>query len=374
MFIQRKKLAQKNTRPCSFTRATSLFANAKGATLLGTLTALLLANNALACATCGCSLSADGALGYSNNGGWEISADESFINQNQLRTNTKTISQAQVQTVDGQEVENKTLNRYLTLGLSYTLNSDWNFKLSLPFIDRSHTTYGNDATLPLTSNQLSSATAKGWGDIKFVASFQGLMPTKNLGVQLGIKLPTGNYGGPSADNDSGAVGQGSVGRHPVGFGSSGNSGGQYLDTSLQVGNGSTDAIIGAYYFQAISQNFDAFANGQYQFSIKQALNKAGEDYRPGNQANVSFGVRYVENPNVVPQLQVNLTNKKADTGYLADNASTAGSVAYLSPGLTMTAAKNTRVYAFLQVPIFSNLSGYQLFPKYTASVGLSYHF
>lgn len=139
----------------------------------------------------------------------------------------------------------------------------------MPYIDRTHTTYGTDATLPLTSDQLSGAIATGLGDIKLVASYQGFLPTKNLGVQLGIKLPSGNYGGPSADNTDGVVGHGSVGHNPVGFGPAGNSGSTYLDTNLNVGTGSTDLILGSYYFQPVSQDFDAFINGQYQFAVKQ---------------------------------------------------------------------------------------------------------
>lgn len=76
----------------------------------------------------------------------------------------------------------------------------------------------------------------------------------------------------------------------------------------------------------------------------------------------------------MPQLQINLTHKDADSGALADTADTAGTIAYLSPGVTMSAMQNTQVYAFLQVPVYSNLSGYQLFPRYIASVGMSYHF
>jgi len=327
-----------------------------------------------ACATCGCSLSPDGALGYATSSGWGISLDDSFINQNQLRSGTSTISQQQVQSFTGQEVENQTINRYLTLGISYAAGPDWNFKLSVPYIDRTHSTYGTDATLPLTPDQLSSATATGLGDIKFVASYQGFLPTKNLGVQVGVKLPTGNYGGPSADNSDGTIGAGSVGRNPVGFGPTGNSGNTYLDTSLNVGTGSTDLILGGYYFQPVSQDFDGFISGQYQFSVRQELDQTGADYRPGDSVNVSFGLRYEANPQVVPQLQVNLTHKSADSGALADTTDTAGTAAYLSPGVTMSAFKNTQLYAFVQVPIYSNLAGYQLFPRYTASVGMSYHF
>ena len=350
---------------------TLLNKNLVTATLLATVFA---SSEALACATCGCSLSSDGALGYTAAGGWAISVDDSFINQSQLRSGTGTISQQQVQQISGQEVENQTMNRYLTLGLGYAPNADWNFKLALPYIDRSHSTYGTAATLPLSSDQLSSATASGLGDARLIVSYQGFLPSKNLGVQVGVKLPSGNYGGLSANNTTGTVGQGSVGRNPAVFGVAGNSGSTYLDTSLNVGNGSSDLIVGGYYFQPVSQDFDAFVNGQYQFSVKQELNQAGADYRPGNNLSLSFGLRYEADPHIVPQLQINITNKRADSGALADTMGTSGTVAYLSPGISLQAMRNTQVYAFLQLPLYSNLAGYQLFPKYTASVGLNYHF
>ncbi len=338
------------------------------------LATLVWSSNALACATCGCSLSSDGALGYGATGNWGISLDESFINQNQLRSGTGSVSQQQAQASADQEVENQTVNRYMSLGVSYANSADWNFKLSIPYIDRSHTTYGTDAMSQLTPNQLSSASANGLGDVKLLASYQGFLPSKNLGVQLGVKFATGNYGGPSSDNPQGRTGSGSVGRNPAVFGAAGNSGMTYLDTSLNVGNGSTDLILGGYYFQAVSQDMDAFVNGQYQFSVMQNLNHAGEDYRPGNQLNISFGLRYEANPQVVPQLQINLSNKGADTGFLADRLDTAGSAVYLSPGITMQAMANTQVYVFIQLPLYSNLSGYQLFPRYTATVGMNTHF
>ncbi len=330
-------------------------------------------NNALACATCGCSLSTDAAMGYSATTGWRVSADYSFINQDQLRTGTGTISPAQVAAINdaggNQEVEKQTINRYITLGLGYASSANWNFKLLVPYIGRSHTTYGA-ASNPLTPDLVSGATVTGLGDIKFITSFQGLLPTHNLGVQLGVKLPTGDYGGPNAS------GTGVAGRNPTAFNTGPNSQqpspDNLLDTSLQAGTGSTDLIIGAYYYQPVSQNFDAFVNGQFQAAMLHALDQPGEDYRPGNLASVSFGVRYEANPSIVPQLQVNITRRYADMGALADSADSAGTVAYLSPGISANVMKNTQMYAFVQLPIYSNLDGYQLFPHYTATVGISH--
>lgn len=332
------------------------------------ITALASGSSAFACATCGCSLSTDAAMGYGTTSGFQVSLEYSFIDQNQLRSGTSTISPEQVATIPGQEVERQTVNRYTNLGLAYSSSADWNYKLVVPYIDRSHTTYGTTETVPLTSDQVSGANVNSLGDIRFITSYQGLLPTHNLGIQLGVKLPTGDYGGPNA------AGTGTVGRNPVSFGPGGNSGGQLLDTSLQAGTGSTDLIVGAYYYQPISQNFDAFINGQFTAAVMEKLNQAGADYRPGDLATVSFGTRYEANPMVVPQLQINMTHKAADQGALADTTDTAGTVVYLSPGISASVMKNVQAYGFLQLPLYSKLSGYQLFPHYTATIGMGYSF
>ena len=347
--------------------------------LLVTLLTSSTSFGAFACATCGCALSSDAAMGYSSGAGWSVSAQYDFINQNQLRSGTGTFSQSQLANLNyttqlGQEVENQTINRYLTLGVGYAPNADWNFKLFVPYVDRTHTTHGSEAETSLPASNISGAQVSGIGDIKLITSFQGILPTHNLGVQLGVKLPTGNYGG---QNNANGITQS---KNPTLF-STGPyaSAGQMLDTSLQAGNGSTDVILGGYYYQAISQNFDAFVNGQFQGSIAQKLNQIGSDYRPGDSANLSFGVRYEADPQLVPQLQVNVTHKAADQGTpgaSADTTDTGGTVVYLSPGVSapIDTKHSSHVYAFLQLPVYSKLDGYQLFPHWTASVGLTHAF
>jgi hypothetical protein len=323
-----------------------------------------------ACATCGCALSTDAAMGYSASTGWSVSLQYDYLDQSQLRSGTHSVSQGQVAVINNaggdQEVENGTTNRYTTFGISYAPTPDWNFRLMVPYVDRSHSTYGSSPN-PLTPDLLSSGNASSLGDARFIASFQGLLDTHNLGIQLGVKLPTGDYGGPSAD------GMGIVGRNPKSF-TSGPLAGSLLDTSLQPGTGSTDLIVGAYYYQAISQDFDAFVNGQFQAAVSQRLDQTGADFRPGNLASVSFGARYEANPHIVPQLQVNITRKSHDQGALADSADSAGTVVYLSPGITFSVGDDTNVYTFVQLPIYSNLQGYQVFPRYAVSVGLTHAF
>ncbi len=329
----------------------------------------------LACATCGCSLSSDAATGYTAFAGWHLNLEYNYVNQNQLRFGSHSIAPAQVAMVnDGggeQEIERETINRYTTASLAYAANADWSFRLALPYIDRSHSTYGA-ANNPLTPDQVSAVSVAGIGDLKLLANYQGLLPTHNLGLQVGVKLPTGHYGGPNADHS------GIVGHRPTAFDSGplaqNASPDNLLDTSLQLGTGSTDMIIGAYYYQPVSQNFDAFVNGQFQAALKQKLDQSGQDYRPGNQMTISVGLRYEASPDIVPQLQVNLSRKSHDQGALADTGNTEGTVAYLSPGVSMSVLKNLQLYGFVQLPVYRKLEGYQVSPRWTASAGVSYAF
>jgi hypothetical protein len=312
--------------------------------------ALCAPHRASACATCGCTLSADAAMGYSAAPGWRMTFEYDYINQDQLRSGTHTASGVP----DGQELEHDTLNRYFTTGLSYSPNSSWNVALLVPEVDRTHSTYGTfDSTQPLPD--LSNSRSSSLGDVKLIGSYQGLLPTHNLGIQLGVKLPTGHYG-TAVDFYSGP------------------NAGTPLDASLQPGTGSTDVIVGAYYYRAISQDFDAFVNGQYQAAVRHHLDEPGNDYRPGNSTTLSFGLRYEGSPQWVPQLQVNVAHKSPDQGALADVQNTAGTVLYLSPGLTARVLAPLHVFAFVQLPVYSNLYGTQLFPRFTASVGASYAF
>jgi len=87
---------------------------------------------------------------------------------------------------------------------------------------------------------------------------------------------------------------------------------------------------------------------------------------------MSFGLRYENDPRWVPQLQLNLLHKARDQGAMADIQNTAGNVAYLSPGIAARVSASLQAFAFVQLPVYSNLYGYQLFPRYTISFGLSY--
>ena len=303
-----------------------------------------------ACATCGCTLSADAAMGYSAEPGWRLNVEYDYLHQDELRQGTHAVSGVP----PGTELEHDTLNRYFTVDLNYRPNEDWNIDLKVPYVVRTHSTYGEyDPDRPLPD--LSYSRSSSLGDLKLIGSYQGFLPAHNLGVQFGVKLPTGQYG------------------TAVNF-NRGPNAGTPLDASLQPGTGSTDLILGAYYYQPISENLDIMINGQFQSAVKERLDQPGNDYRPGNSVTLSAGMRYEAHPNWVPQLQLNLLHKSADQGALADVPDTVGTVLYVSPGLTARLLPQLQGYVFAQLPVYSNLDGYQLFPRFTVSVGLSYAF
>jgi outer membrane protein W len=295
-------------------------------------------------------LNADAAMGFAVEPGWRLSLEYDYIDQDQLRNGTHAISTVP----DGEELEHNTLNRYTTLGVDYQFSADWSIDVRVPYVDRSHSTYGtyfSGEPLP----PLSYAQSQGLGDIRVLGAYQGILPDHNLGFQFGLKLPTGRYG-TDVKFDSGPLA------------------GQPLDASLQPGTGSTDVIIGAYFHQALNEAYEFFATAQFQSAIRAQQDQPGNDFRPGNSTTVSLGVRYATNPKWMPQLQLNLLHKGVDQGALADLTDTAGDVAYLSPGLTAQVHGKLYAYGFAQLPIYSDLVGNQLFPRYTISVGASYAF
>lgn len=317
------------------------------------------------CATCGCSVNSEAAMGYSATTGLRLNLEYTYLDQGQLRSGTAAAAAASVvnkpsnPALGGGEIERQTINRYFTLGVSWRPSLDWNINLLVPYVSRDHTTYGSQLS-PYTPSetapdQISGAHVSSLGDLKLIGNYQGLLPGHNLGIQLGIKLPTGPHG------------------TAVNF-NTGPNAGTPLDASLQAGTGSTDLIAGAYFFQSLSENVNVFTNLQFQSAVAHSLRTPGNDYRPGNAATFSLGVRYERDPRWIPQVQLNVTRKTADQGALADTTDTAGTVAYVSPGLTAQVLNSLHAYGVLQVPIYSNLSGYQLFPHWTATAGLSYAF
>lgn len=329
----------------------------------------------MACASCGCSLNTDiGTQGMGSSQGWTFDLRYDTLNQNQLRSGTGSISPSQAaNTINPKtglpaEVEGFTQNNYVTASLDYNDGENWGVTTVLPYIMRTHMTYGSadsiggDGGWPTGTNGYTSQAA-GFGDIKIIGRYFGLAEQKDWGFQFGVKLPTGNNSQTAVGNSGNTV--------PV-------------DPGLQLGTGSTDAIVGIYKFGFIpkADDWGYFANAQYQATVKPtnvpssiaALNGGANSYRPGNSLNINLGVNYQGWDKWVPTLQFNYLYKTADSGTAADTWATGGTLLYATPGILYRLTEKTQVYANVQLPVYQNVNGIQLVPSYIASMGVRVHF
>lgn len=314
---------------------------------LGRLTVLAAAGAAfttpaLACSSCGCSLSSD----WSSQGivpageGLRVDLRFDFFDQNQLRSGTRAVDRASLPIPNEEEIQQQTLNRNLALGVDYSPQLDWGINLQLPYYDRYHTTIAEGDA------EVSTSHTKSIGDVRLVGRYLGLAAGRNVGVQLGVKLPTG-----SIDNDFIA----------------GPQQGERLDRGLQPGTGTTDLLVGAFTFGAPSRDWDAFAQGLVQLPLN-----SRDGFKPGNGLNLNAGLRYMGFEGVTPSLQINARIEGRESGANADVANSGASLVYLSPGLNLQLGDRLHGYAFLQLPIYQRVNGLQIEPRYTATIGVYY--
>jgi hypothetical protein len=325
---------------------------------LAAIIGLLNSGEAGACASCGCSLNTDWqSLEYTYKPGLKVDIRYDYLDQDQLRSGTGRISPvaaSQIVNYNGnQEVEKFTESHFITLGIDYSTNLDWGINLQVPYIVRNHETLGtqSDGITPGPGGgQYDSHTAN-LGDMKVIGRYQGFTANHNLGVLLGFKLATGSYTETGTSTDPAAPG-------PV-----------PIDRGLQPGTGTTDVIFGAYYNNAINRHLGYFTQAMYQIPLYSTAN-----YKPGNNLNVSLGLRYVGFDIIVPQLQLNFREVQRDSGANADTVSTGGTLLYISPGLVAALTDKISMYSFVQVPIYQDVNGVQLAPHYTVTAGVRYSF
>ena len=107
--------------------------------------------------------------------------------------------------------------------------------------------------------------------------------------------------------------------------------------------------------------------------VKAPLN-AHDDFKPGTSVNVNAGLQYAWSAKVVPQFQLNAKFEGRDSGAEADRPNSGSTVVYASPGVTFGLQPGTKVYGFIQLPLYQDYNGLQLAPRVTASLGLVHRF
>jgi len=253
--------------------------------------------------------------------------------------------------LSGAEVENmRTINQTLTMDLDYAINHQWNIAVGLPWLMRDHAHQIGDPSLTIVEQKSFSAL----GDIRVVGNYKlDSDHHAGSGVRLGLKLPTGSTNLEMVP-------------------------GTPLESSLQPGSGSTDAILGAYYHQDVADSvWGWFVSGQMQTALK-----TRNDYRPGNDVTLDAGAHYELSPALTALLQLNAQFKGRDGGLNPGaNPHSGGRSLNLSPGLSFAVAPRTKLYGFVQLPLYQYAnpdparSPYgQLTASWSASVGVSQTF
>jgi hypothetical protein len=311
---------------------------------LALISILLAAGPAVqACGACGCTLHSDWATqGYAIQPGFRFDLRADYFNQDQLRSGTKSVERGSLSFPNDQEIQEKTLNRNLTATLDYSPNADWGVALVVPTFNRYHATIMEGDTDP------SFSRGNGLGDIRVVGRYQGFLDDHSLGVQFGVKLPTG---GTKQNFTAGAEA------------------GMPLDAGLQLGTGTTDLLLGFYAFGSLGMDWGCFGQVLFQKPLAEQ-----DGFKPGDGMNLNVGVRYTGFAPVTPHLQLNVRAEGRESGVNADVGNSGATLVYLSPGLTFNLSPRFQVFAFAQVPVAQRVNGLQLEPKWSASLGMHFTF
>ena len=311
------------------------------------------------CGTAFCSIDTHwDTQGLASDEGLRVNLRYSYAKADILRAGSSKITPVAPSGSDA-EIENKrTINQLLDIDAEYTINSRWNITLGVPVVVRDHThTFDSSIDGPFTQQAKFSSL----GDVRVVGKYKfdlGSM-TSGGGIRFGLKLPTGAVNKtmmPPAPADPTVP-------YP-------------LERSAQPGSGSTDAILGAYYYRTLPEaDWGWFASGQVQSPVA-----SRDNYRPGNQLGLDLGAHYAISPSLSALLQLNAQYRARDTGTNA-NVASGGYSWNLSPGLSYALTPQTQVYGFVQVALkqYANTapaeagSG-QLTAPWSVAVGITHYF
>lgn len=293
------------------------------------------------CGTAFCAVNTDwasDALGLAEGAVLDVRFE--FIDQDQPRTGSRRIG---VGEIPHHHDEVRTINRNLLVNYSRSFASGWGYAVALPLVDRDHLHVHNHQGVPIPERWKFRRI----GDLRLTGRYQqplGAQASSTAGVVFGLKLPTGRT---SVANDAGDV----------------------AERSLQPGTGTTDAILGAFFHQQLSDAGAWFTQAQLQHPLNQR-----DDFAPGAQLSLDLGYAHRLGERLSGLLQLNAVVKRRDRGAQAERDDSGSRSLFLSPGLSYDVTERMRVYAFYQHPLHQHVNGVQLTARRAVAVGLATRF
>lgn len=314
--------------------------------LVGRLAPILLlgvSTSANACASCGCTLTADWlSQGLAAQPGTTFSLRYDYVPQVKLQSGTNLVDRSTIGLPADREIERYTYNHIITATLDHQFPNDFGADVQLPISTRPHKTFGEGTTEP------SFSRTNGIGDLRIVGRWQGLStPGTVTGLEAGIVLPTGEFhqkfrSGPEAGDE--------------------------VDRGLQPGTGTMQAVLGAYRLGSITKELGYFL----QVTGQAALNDR-DGYRPGSFIQASAALNLTHWRNVTPQLQLSFRATAKDSGPNSDRPNSGGEQVNFAPGLSAKISSKVVGFGFVELPLYNRVNGYQLVPRAKLSLGLLFH-
>lgn len=299
------------------------------------------------------------AQGLRNNDSLRVDLRYSYARADELHRGSSKIAPA-LPSNAGKEIENlRTINQILNLGVDCAINSKWNVAIGVPLVMRDHA-HTFDPLAP-DAPFVQQAEFSALGDVQITGKYRFYLSDYHAGsgAIFGFKLPTGSINKTMTPPDPADP------TTPFA-----------LDRSSQPGTGSTDVILGTYYYRDMPNlPWGWFVSGLMQNALT-----TRDHYRPGDALSLDVGVHYSITHSVIGLLQLNTQTKARDHGANAEPASGGYSI-NLSPGLSFAIARKTKLYGFVQLPLVQYANGDpadpavgQLTAPWSVTVGASHSF
>jgi len=219
---------------------------------------------------------------------------------------------------------------FYTIGGMYMASRKWSFMAELPVYHRSLETT-DDGTVAGPAGTIYTGHITDMGDLQLMTVYTGFSPDMSTGVLFGLKLPTGNYTGPTG---------------PLG--------GPEFDRDSLPGTGSTDWMIGAYHLGGLSADNRLAYFAQFRYDMPFMVRNS---YRPGNEVDAAIGLTYDFGAVGVltrdaPVIQLLASQRNHDTGSEADPLNSGYTRYLIAPGIDLRFRDNWRLYADAEIPIW----------------------
>jgi hypothetical protein len=259
-----------------------------------------------------------------------------YLDQDQPQTGTRKLA---VGEIPKHHDEVRTINRNWIASFDYGFDERWAVSAALPVVDRSHAHIHNHHGAQFHDAWNFTEA----GDLRLVGSYR--FAPSGFGVQAGLKLPTGRIDARNASGDE-------------------------AERTLQPGTGTTDAILGAFYREALpARDLSWFAQALAQVPIAKR-----DEFKPGERVTLDAGIRYQAGANLGLLLQANLLLRGRDKGAQAETADSGGRSLWISPGLAYALGRDWEAHAFVQQALYQHVNGVQLVAERAVALGISGRF